>query len=437
MGSLHRIRKTAKENRTLRFNNLLHHITPVLLKNAYDNLNKKAARGVDGETWQSYGQGLTGKLQSLHVKIHTGRYKPQPSKRIWLLKPDGRQRPIGIAVVEDKIVQQALVWVIQSIYEEDFLGFSYGFRPKRHQHKALDALFVALTEKRVNWVIDADIKGFFDNIDHSWMMKFLEHRISDKRILSLVEKMLKAGVSDEGKWSASEMGSAQGSVLSPLLANIYLFYALDLWINKWRKQEACGEIYIVRYADDFVICCEYQHEANRLLNKLNERLNQFNLTLHEEKTRLLEFGKHAIKNRVKQGKGKPETFTFLGFTHVCSKLLSNGRYSVKRLTIAKKQRAKLKQIKELLYKNRHINIVEQGKWLRSVVTGFANYYGVPGNTKSLSNFRGQICKNWMKALRRRSGKAQKLTWSKMKQIIRFFLPTVRLTHPYPNQRFYV
>lgn len=437
MSSLHRIRKTAKENRTLRFNNLLHHITPELLKNAYDNLNKKAARGVDDETWQSYGQGLTDKLQNLHVKIHTGRYKPQPSKRIWLLKPDGRQRPIGIAVVEDKIVQQALVWVIQSIYEEDFLGFSYGFRPKRHQHKALDALYVALTEKRVNWVIDADIKGFFDNIDHSWMMKFLEHRISDKRILSLVEKMLKAGVSDEGKWSASEMGSAQGSVLSPLLANIYLFYVLDLWINKWRKQEARGEIYIVRYADDFVICCEYQHEANRLLDKLNERLKQFNLTLHEEKTRLLEFGKHAIKNRAKQGKGKPETFTFLGFTHICSKLLSNGRYTVKRLTIARKQRAKLKQIKELLYKNRHINIVEQGKWLRSVVTGYANYYGVPGNTKSLSNFRGQICKLWMKALRRRSGKAQKLTWLKMKRITGFFLPTARLTHPYPNQRFYV
>ncbi|MCW8931709.1 MAG: reverse transcriptase domain-containing protein [Gammaproteobacteria bacterium] len=287
MSSLHRIRKTAKENRTLRFNNLLHHITPLLLHNAYANLNKKAARGVDSETGQSYGQGLTDKLQSLHVKIHTGRYKPQPSKRIWLLKSDGRQRPIGIAVVEDKLVQQALVWVIQSIYEEDFLGFSYGFRPKRHQHKALDALFVALTEKRVNWVIDADIKGFFDHIDHSWMMKFLEHRISDKRILSLVEKMLKAGVSDEGKWSASEMGAAQGSVLSPLLANIYLFYVLDLWINKWRQQEANGEIYIVRYADDFVICCEYQHEANRLLDKLNERLKQFNLTLHEEKTRLL------------------------------------------------------------------------------------------------------------------------------------------------------
>jgi group II intron reverse transcriptase/maturase len=437
MSSLHRIRKTAKANRTLRFNNLLHHITPELLQNAYDNLNKKAARGIDGETWHSYGQGLADKLQSLHRNIHTGRYKPQPSKRIWLLKSDGRQRPIGIAVVEDKIVQQALVWVIQSIYEEDFLGFSYGFRPKRHQHKALDALYVALTEKRVNWVIDADIKGFFDNIDHNWMIKFLAHRISDKRILSLVEKMLKAGVSDEGSWSASEMGSAQGSVLSPLLANIYLFYALDLWINKWRQQEASGEIYIVRYADDFVICCEYQQDARRLLAELNERLKQFNLTLHEEKTRLLEFGRYAKKNRARQGKSKPETFTFLGFTHICSQLLSNGRYTVKRLTIAKKQRAKLKQIKECLYKNKHVNLVEQGKWLRSVVTGFANYYGVPGNTKSLSNFRGQICKLWMKALRRRSGKAQKLTWLKMKRITRFFLPSLRLTHPYPNQRFYV
>jgi len=342
MSSLYRIRKTAKENRTLRFNNLLHHITPSLLKEAYENLNKKAARGIDGLTWHSYGNDLMDKLDRLHSDIHKGRYKPQASKRIWLLKADGRQRPIGIAVVEDKVVQQALVWVIQSIYEEDFLGFSYGFRPKRHQHKALDALYVVLTEKRVNWVIDADIKGFFDNIDHNWMMKFLAHRIRDKRILLLVEKMLKAGVSDDGNWSASEMGSPQGSVLSPLLANIYLFYVLDLWINKWRKQTGCGEIYIVRYADDFVISCEYQHDANRLLEQLKERMEAFNLTLHEEKTRLLEFGRHATKNRARQGLSKPETFTFLGFSHICSKLLSNGLYTVKRLTIAKKQRAKLK-----------------------------------------------------------------------------------------------
>lgn len=437
MSSLYRIRKTAKENSSLRFNNLLHHITPELLHHAYENLNKKAARGIDGETWHSYGQGIAGKIKNLHTKIHTGRYKPQPSKRIWLPKPDGRQRPIGIAVVEDKVVQQALVWIIQSIYEEDFLGFSYGFRPQRHQHKALDALFVALTQRQVNWVIDADIKGFFDNIDHNWMMKFLGHRISDKRVLLLVEKMLKAGVSDEGTWSASTMGSPQGSVLSPLLANIYLFYVLDLWINKWRKQEARGEIYIVRYADDFVISCQYQDDANRLLEELNVRMKQFNLALHEEKTRLLEFGRNAIKNREKHGKGKPETFTFLGFTHICGKLRSNGNYTVKRFTIAKKQRAKLQEIKILLIKNRHVNLMEQGKWLRSVIIGYANYHGVPGNTKALSNFRGQICKIWRKALRRRSNKARKLNWYKMKRIISFFIPNVRITHPYPSQRFYV
>lgn len=437
MSSLYRIRRTAKGNASLRFNNLLHHITPQLLLDAYNNLNKKAAKGVDGESWQSYGEGIGEKVKRLHTKIHTGRYKPQPSKRIWLPKPDGRQRPIGIAVVEDKVVQQALVWVIESIYEEYFLGFSYGFRPKRHQHKALDALYVALTQRKVSWVIDADIKGFFDNIDHDWMMKFLEHRISDKRVLSLVEKMLKAGVSDEGQWSASQLGSPQGSVLSPLLANIYLFYVLDLWINKWRKHNARGEIYIVRYADDFVIGCQYRDDSYRLLNALKMRMKKFNLTLHEEKTRLLEFGRFAKQNRAKRGEGKPETFTFLGFTHICSELRSNGNFTVKRLTIAKKQRAKLQEIKTLLNKNRHVNLVKQGKWLRSVVIGYANYYGVPGNTKALSNFRGQVCKIWRKALRRRSNKARKLNWYKMKRIISFFIPSLKVTHPYPNQRFCV
>lgn len=437
MSSLYRVRKTAKANSSLRFNNLLHHITYQLLLDAYCNLNKKAAKGVDGKSWQAYGEGIFGRIKQLHTKIHRGQYKPQASKRIWLPKPDGRQRPIGIAAVEDKVVQQTLVWIIESIYEEDFLGFSYGFRPKRHQHMALDALFVALTQRKVSWVIDADIKGFFDNIDHKWMMKFLEHRISDKRVLLLVEKMLKAGVSDEGIWSASKMGSAQGSVLSPLLANIYLFYVLDLWINQWRRQNARGEIYIVRFADDFVISCQYQDDANRLLKALNRRMKQFNLTLHEEKTRLLEFGRFAKQNRAKRGEGKPETFTFLGFTHICSQLRSNGNFTVKRLTIAKKQRAKLQEIKMLLNKNRHDNLVEQGKWLRSVVIGYANYYGVPGNTKSLSNFRGQICKIWRKALRRRSNKARKLNWYKMKRIISFFIPNVRITHPYPNQRFCV
>ena len=437
MSSLHRIRRTAKGDSSARFNNLLHHITPQLLLDAYNNLNRKAVKGIDGETWRSYGEGIADKVNRLHTNIHTGRYQPQPSKRIWLPKPDGRKRPIGIAVVEDKVVQQALVWVIESIYEEYFLGFSYGFRPKRHQHKALDALYVALTQKKVSWVIDADIKGFFDNIDHDWMMKFLEHRISDKRVLSLVEKMLKAGVSDEGKWSASKVGSPQGGVLSPLLANIYLFYVLDLWINKWRKQDARGEIYIVRYADDFVISCQYQDDAHRLLNALHVRMKKFNLTLHEEKTRLLEFGRFAKQNRAKRGAGKPEPFTFLGFTHICSERRSNGKFTVKRLTIAKKQRAKLQEIKILLNKNRHVNLVDQGKWLRSVVTGYGNYHGVPGNTKALSNFRGQICKIWRKALRRRSHKAQKLNWYKMSRIIRLFIPTLRITHPYPNQRFYV
>ncbi len=437
MNRLYRVRKTAKANKTLRFNNLLHHITPQLLLDAYYKLNKKAAKGIDGQSWYAYGEGIVDKINQLHTKIHTGRYKPLASKRVWIPKADGRQRPIGIAAIEDKVVQQALVWVIESIYEEDFLGFSYGFRPKRHQHMALDALYVSLTQRRVSWVIDADIKGFFDNIDHNWMMTFLEHRISDKRVLELIEKMLKAGVSDKGNWSKSEMGSAQGSVLSPLLANIYLFYVLDLWVNQWRKKKARGEIYIVRYADDFVIGCQYKEDATGLLNELQWRMKQFNLSLHEQKTRLLEFGRFAKQNRGERGAGKPETFTFLGFTHICSERRSDGHFTVKRLTNAKKQRAKLQEIKVLLNKKKHTSLFEQGRWLNSVVRGYANYYGVPGNSKSLSNFRGQVCKIWRKALRRRSNKARKLNWYKMKRIVSFFIPSIGITHPYPNQRFCV
>lgn len=437
MSRLHRIGKAARADRTQRFNNLLHHITPSLLLEAYKKLKRQACPGVDGESWQSYGEGLKDKLQTLHRNIHKGRYHPQPSRRIWLDKPDGSQRPIGVATIEDKIVQQSLVWVIQSVYEVDFLGFSYGFRPKRNPHMALDALYVALTRKRVNWVIDADIQGFFDHIDHDWMMRFLEHRISDKRILNLIRMMLTVGVRDGEVWSKSEVGSPQGAVLSPLLANIYLHYVLDLWIQQWRKKTAQGEVYMVRFADDFVIGCEHPDDVKQLLIEISERMKAFNLSLHQDKTRRLEFGRYAIRDRAKRGEGKPESFNFLGFTHICAKTKSKGSYTVKRITIAKKQRAKLKEVKEWLYKNNHLRIREQGVWLKSVFIGYMNYYGVPGNIDSISNFRIRICQLWKKALHKRGQKSRNLTWRKMRKIIRYFIPNGRTPHPFPNQRFYL
>jgi group II intron reverse transcriptase/maturase len=412
----------------------LHHISVDLLRQSYGALKRDAAAGIDEMTWQEYGQGLEERLADLHDRIQAGRYRAHPSKRVWIDKPDGRQRPIGITALEDKIVQKCLVWVLEQIYEEDFLGFSYGFRPGRSQHHALDAVHVAITQRKVSWVLDADIRGFFDTLDHGWLMKFVAHRVADPRILRLIRKFLRAGVSEDGQWSKTEVGTPQGAVLSPLLANIYLHYALDLWVHRWRSHHAQGEVYIIRYCDDFVLGFQYRSDAERFQMELARRLAQFNLELHPEKTRLIEFGRFAAATRQKRGEGKPETFDFLGFTHYCAKRRSDGGFTVRRKTIAKRMRAKLKEVNQALRRKRHMAIWQQGRWLASVIRRHINYYGVPGNVESLNAFRTQAVRSWLKALRRRSQKGRSLTWSRFKHWIEKWIPRVRIVHPYPNQR---
>ena len=434
---LSRIRKAAKQNAHLQFNNLYSHLTLTLLRDAYFNLKKKAATGVDEVSWEDYGEDLERKLEELHRKLHTEQYKPQPSKRIWIPKPDGKQRPVGMAAVEDKVVQQALLWIMENVYEEDFLGFSYGFRPKRSQHNALDAVYVALTQKKVSWVLDADIKGFFDALSHEWLLKFIQHRITDRRVLRLTEKFLKAGVSEEGQWSKTVEGTPQGSVISPLYANIYLHYVLDLWVHQWRKKYARGELYVIRYADDSVYCFQYQSDAKAFHVMLQRRLEKFGLSLHETKTRLIEFGRFAESNRTARNERKPETFSFLGFTHICARRRVDGKYTVLRKTINKKQIASLNKLKTEIMRCRSLNVHIQGAWLRSVVWGYFNYYGVPGNRNSLECFRTEVCRAWFRSLRRRSHKATKLNWFKFRWLVKRYIPSVRNTHPYPNQRFYV
>lgn len=431
---LRRIREAVRRDSRTQFTSLLHHITVDLLREAYLELNPKAAPGVDEVTWTEYGQGLEERLKDLEDRIHTGRYRAKPSKRIYIPKEDGRRRPIGIAALEDKIVQQAVVWLLQQIYEEEFLSFSYGFRPGRSQHNALDAIWVGVTQRKVNWVLDADFRSFFDSISHEWMGKFLEHRIGDPRILRLIRKWLRAGVSEEGEWSKTVVGTPQGAVISPLLANIYLHYVLDLWVKWWRKRHAKGEVIIVRYADDFVMGFQYQQDAELFQKELEVRMQKFGLEMNAAKTRLIEFGRFAIENRQKRGEGKPETFDFLGFTHICAKRRKDGGFTINRKTIAKRLRRKVKEINDKLMRMRHNPVSDQGRWLRAVVQGYFNYHAVPGNRNALDAFRTLLARAWMRSLRRRSQKARSLKWKRMKRWVEQWLPTPRILHPYPNQR---
>jgi RNA-directed DNA polymerase len=411
----------------------MHHITEDLLLSAYITLNRSAAAGVDAVTWREYGKKLKEHLPALHERVQSGKYRAMPSKRIWIPKPDGRKRPIGIAVLEDKIVQQAVAMVLNQIFEVDFLGFSYGFRPKRNPHNALDAVWVGIEKRKVNWVLDADIKGFFDAISHEWLLKFLEHRIADQRLLRLCRKWLRAGVSEAGQWSKTDVGTPQGAVISPVLANLYLHHVLDLWTDAWRKT-ARGDVIIVRYADDFVMGFQYRNEADLFLQQLQERMAKFGLELHQEKTRLIEFGRFAAANRSKRGEGKPETFDFLGFTHICAKTKRGNRFTIRRKTIAKRLRAKVKKMKEGIRLRMHDPIPEQGQWLRAVVLGHLNYYAVPGNKQSTDAFRTAAMREWLHALRRRSQKARSLTWKRFQRLVRTWLPTSKVRHPYPTQR---
>jgi group II intron reverse transcriptase/maturase len=433
---LERVRNAARQRKKERFTALLHHVTLERLREAFLALRRRAAPGIDGVTWQDYEANLEGNLQGLHERVHRGAYRAQPVRRRYISKPDSdQQRPLGIAALEDKIVQRAVVMVLNAIYEADFLGFSYGFRPKRGQHDALDALSVAIDKTRVNWILDADIRSFFDRLSQQWLMRFLEHRIGDERIKRLVLKWLKAGVLDEGQWSVSEDGTPQGTVISPLLANVYLHYVFDLWAVQWRRREARGQMIVVRYADDIVVGFEHETDARRFWDAMRERLQQFELELHGEKTRLLEFGRFAAARRQRRGQGKPETFNFLGFTFISGKT-RRGAFQLQRKSRVDRQRAKLRDIKQELRRRMHHPIPAQGRWLRAVVSGYFAYHAVPTNARALGAFRWHVMNLWRRTLSRRSQKGD-LRWDRMAQIAEAWLPTPRILHPWPEQRFAV
>jgi group II intron reverse transcriptase/maturase len=432
---LERIRRTAMERKEERFTALLHHVSVPQLEAAFFELKKHAATGVDGLTWRDYEQNLEGNLAGLHARVHRGAYRPLPARRVYIPKPDGRQRPLAVAALEDKIVQRATAVVLNAIYEEDFLGFSYGFRPGRSAHDAMAALVVGIERRKVNFIQDADIRSFFDTVDQQWLIRFVEHRVGDRRIIDLIRKWLRAGVLEDGIVSVSEQGTGQGAVISPLLANIYLHYVLDLWTERWRRREATGDMIIVRYADDFIVGFEHEADARRFLDAMRERLGKFALTLHPEKTRLIEFGRHAAENRKRRGLGKPETFSFLGFTFICGKS-RRGRFLIKRKSRQDRLRAKLKAIKQELRRRMHQPIPAQGKWLKQVVSGYFNYHAVPTNRRALVTFRDELIWGWRQVLRVRSQKAA-LTWERMKAIADAWLPRPVILHRWPNQHFAV
>jgi RNA-directed DNA polymerase len=433
LSGLERVREAARKDRKLRFTALLHHVNIEQLRDSYNSLKKQAAPGVDGVTWEEYGQDLEERLSDLHGRVHRGAYRAQPSRRVFILKTDGRQRPLGIAVLEDKIVQHAVGVVLNQIWEEDFKGFSYGFRPGRSQHDALDALYVGIVRKKVNWVLDLDIKSFFDKIGHEWMIKFVEHRIGDPRIVRLIQKWLKAGVMEDGRWFETEEGTPQGSVISPILANLYLHYVLDLWVDQWRKK-ATGDVIIVRYADDAVLGFQQREDADRFLEQLRERVAKFGLELHPEKTRLIEFGRYAAERRKKRGEGKPGTFNFLGFTHICGTSHKAGHFTVNRQTIGKRMAAKLSDIQAKLRQRMHGAIGDTLEWLQSVVRGYFQYHAIPGNEERLRAFRKDVLRLWLRQIRRRSQRSR-WTWERFQAIFGVLLPAVEILHPYPDARF--
>jgi len=417
----------------MRFTALLHHVYNLEnLREAYFSLKRKAAPGVDRVTWRQYGEALEENLRDLSERLKRGAYRAKPVRRVFIPKADGRQRPLGVTTLEDKLVQRAMVEVLNAIYETDFLGFSYGFRPGRSQHNALDALYAGLLTKKVKWVLDADIRGYFDAIDHEWLVKFVEHRIADRRIVRLIQKWLNAGVLEDGKRTRSEQGTPQGGSASPLLANIYLHYVFDLWVQRWRRTRAHGDVIVVRFADDIVMGFQHKSDAERFQAELAERFSKFALELHPDKSRLIEFGPFADSNRRRRGQGKPRTFDFLGFTHICGKK-RNGRFTVFRQTIRARFRAKLKQVKIELRKRLHDTVPDVGKWLHSVVRGHCQYYGVPTNRRALIRFRFEVGGLWYRSLRRRS-QMSRLTWKRMRRFIDRWLPPARICHPYPLRR---
>ena len=431
---LGRVRRVAATDKEARFTALLHHVDVERLRMAYFALRPKAAPGVDGVTWADYGLELEENLRDLHARVHRGAYRARPSRRVYIPKPDGRQRPLGITALEDKILQRAVVEVLNAIYETDFLGFSYGFRPGRSPHHALDALAAGIVGEKVNWVLDADFSDYFSSLDHQWLVKFLEHRIADRRVLRLIQKWLAAGVIENGSWTAFDEGVPQGASVSPLLANVYAHYVLDLWAHQWRRRHARGDVVIVRWADDFVVGFEHREDAERFWAELRDRLATFGLQLHAEKTRLIEFGRNAARDRAARGLGKPETFKFLGFTHACGKTRKTGRFKLRRITDSKRVRGKLLAVKREMARRMHQPIPEQGHWLASVLRGHYNYYAVPDNIEALRAFRERLIRHWLRTLRRRSQKSR-MSWERMGRLADRWLPQPRILHLWPEQRF--
>ena len=438
LSALERVRQAASRERKQQFTALFHHIYDVeRLRAAFLAIKKDAAAGVDGETWEHYGENLEVNLQDLSHRLKRGAYRARPVRRVYIPKvgKPGELRPLGVPALEDKIVQRATVEVLNAIWEQDFLGFSYGFRPGRSPHQALDALAVGIGTRKVSWVLDADIQGFFDTISLEWLVKFLEHRIADQRLLRLIQKWLRAGVSEDGQWTKSEVGTPQGAVASPLLANVFLHYVFDLWVQQWRTKFATGEVIVVRYADDFLVGFQYRHEAGRFLRELRERFGKFGLALHPDKTRLIEFGRFAARDRQQRGQGKPETFDFLGFTHCCGRKRQSGGFHVRRKTVSKRLRAKLRGVKEALLRRRHEPLSQQIAWLQGVVRGYFNYHAIPGNMPALETFRREAIRSWLGALRRRSQR-HRLTWQRFGSLADLCIPKPKILHRHPNERFY-
>jgi RNA-directed DNA polymerase len=430
--NLWRVYEAAQRDKQARFTALLHHLDVVALERAFRRLKRSASPGIDGETVATYEQNLQIRLQELCERVHTGRYRPLPVRRVYIPKSDGGQRPLGVPALEDKIVQGAVAEVLSAVYEVDFLGFSYGFRPGRNPHQALSALHTGVMSQCVCWVLDADIRKFFDSVNHDWLMRMIAHRIADPRVLRLIRMWLEAGVLEGGEWQRAVEGTPQGAGISPLLANVFLHYALDLWVHQWRKRTACGRVIIVRYADDFVMGFQYTADARNMLVALKERMAKFNLTLHEEKTRLIEFGRLPALDHKRRGQKRLPTFAFLGFTHYCG-WTRDGRFVLKRKTQGKRLTNKLKSLREQARFRMHTPVSEQHRWVCQVLQGHYAYYGLPSNFPALYAFYQQVRLLWFRSLRRRS--QRRLTWQGYSALLqRLSLPTPHITHPCEERR---
>jgi RNA-directed DNA polymerase len=433
--ALERVRRAARQGKKERFTSLLHHITPAMLGTVFYAMKRDAAPGVDGMTWETYAKDLDRRIEDLHARVKTGAYRAQPSRRSYIPKEDGSKRALAVAALEDKIVQGAVARVLSVIYEESFLGFSYGFRPGRSQHDALDALIVGIDSRKVNFILDADIRSFFTEVSQEWVVRFLEHRVGDKRIIRLVQKWLRAGVLEDGVMTIEEKGTGQGSVISPLLANVYLHYVFDLWAERWRRREATGDMIMVRYADDLVVGFQHETDARRFWDAMRVRLREFSLSLHPDKSRLIEFGRFAAQNHEERGLGKPETFKFLGYVLICGKS-RRGAFLIRRKSRRDRMRAKLLEIKEELRQRMHRPVPETGRWLAQVVAGYFAYHAVPTNGSAIAAFRYHVVVLWYRQLLRRSQRVR-VVWAQMARLADEFLPKPRVLHPWPNVRFAV